>query len=141
VPGGPEITFVVSYRCPHCQSALEGRTSRPAEWVRCPKCGRASEPPASGLTPEPSPFAAPGEDVLVIGPDPHPTPMTPVATGALAASGEPGSALRVAFATGLFVTVTMLIFSFLDRSESGIAVFGASSFVFLLLLARPARTT
>ena len=140
--GGSGITFIVSYQCPHCGAALEGRTARADAWLRCPGCGRASQPPDHAVTPEDrAPRLAPGEDVLVIGPEPEPRRMTPVGVVGPAPrrSAEPGSPVRVAYAAGLFVAVVLLVFSFLDRSLTGTAAFSVAAAVFLVLLARPER--
>lgn len=141
--GGAAITFVVSYRCPHCGAALEGRTARADAWLRCPGCSRASQPPDHAVTPEATrpPAAAPAEDLLVIGPEPEPAPMTPVAFALPAPipvrPAEAASPARVALAAALFVAVVFLVFSFLDQSLTGTAVFSIAAFVFLVLLARP----
>ena len=61
----PEITFIVAYRCPRCHAALEARTSESQTWLRCPKCGRASQPPEHTVTPV-SQRPPLGDDVLII---------------------------------------------------------------------------
>ena len=64
----PEITFIVTYRCPSCHAALEARTGEAHTWLRCPECGRASLPPEHMRTiPRVRPL--PDEDILVIGPE------------------------------------------------------------------------
>jgi predicted RNA-binding Zn-ribbon protein involved in translation (DUF1610 family) len=136
----PDMTFLVSYDCPYCQSALMGRTARSDAWVRCPSCGRASEPPEHAVTLAPP---APGEDVLVIGPDPDPRPMTPVAVADYRdarPARHPVSPLRVACSAALFVSVSMLLFAVLDGSTMGTAFFGAAAVVCIALLAVPARS-
>ena len=146
-----EISYIASYPCPHCQAPLEGRAGRADSWLKCPRCGRASRPPRSAVTTRRMPDA-PGPVELVLGPDPELPSMTPVAVaapGAASASGvgsgaAPESApnvLRVVYASALFVSVTMLLFSYLDRSVLGTSLFGASAVCFLVLLALPAPPT
>jgi hypothetical protein len=138
------ITFIVSYQCPQCGAALEGKTTQPEAWLRCPSCGRASQAPDHAIAPEaPVSRQLPDEEVLVIGPAPEPTPMTPVAVAAVpssARSSEPGNPIRVAYAAALFVSVVLLVFSFLDQGMIGTSVFSVAAVIFLVLLARPDRT-
>jgi hypothetical protein len=47
---------------------------------------------------------------------------------------------RVLYASGLFVAVTMLLFSYLDGSIVGTSVFGTVAFVCLVLLVVPGRS-
>jgi hypothetical protein len=142
-----DISYIVSYRCPHCQAPLEGRAHRAGTWLRCPRCSRASLPPSSALSVAPPAPIEPGEDVLVIGPAPEPSPMTPVAvaTGRNAnptpalPGNPPASPLRVIYSASLFVSVTMLLFSYLDRSVLGSSVFSALAILFLVLLLVPSK--
>ena len=79
-------------------------------------------------------------DVLVIGPETFPTPATTApALPRARAPAEPGSPVRVAYAAALFAAVVLLVFSFLDQSLVGTAVFSIAAAVFLVLLARPER--
>jgi hypothetical protein len=91
---------------------------------------------------------------LVLGPEPDLPSMTPVAVAApvrvpagSASPSAPGTGsvsapapnvVRVVYASALFVSVTMLLFSYLDRSVLGSSLFGASAVCFLVLLALPA---
>ena len=142
-----DISYIVSYRCPHCQAPLEGRAHRAGTWLRCPRCSRASLPPSSALSVVPPVPIEPGEEVLVIGPAPEPSPMTPVsvATGRAAnptqalPGNPPASPLRVVYSASLFVSVTMLLFSYLDRSVLGSSVFSALAILFLVLLLVPSK--
>jgi hypothetical protein len=144
VAGAAELLFIVSYRCPHCQAALEARTrdGRDSSWLRCPKCGRAGLPPDEAV--ERRHFApAPGEDLLVIPDYPEPQPLTPVAVSEideLDYSGgpyaqRPPSIRRVVVGTALFIALTMLVFSFLDESRIGTSFFGAVALALLIVLA------
>jgi hypothetical protein len=89
----------------------------------------------------------PGEDVLVIGPDPDPRPMTPVgvmtpespAPHQPAPTPTPGSARRVALASGLFASVVLLVFSFLEQNTAGASTFSTLALVLLVLLALVSR--
>ena len=140
-----DIIFVVAYRCPRCQAALEGRADRAHSWLRCPKCGRASLPPEHAVRPVPVPERlAPGEDVLVIGPSPEPRPMTPVAVAPWPErprpAARPRNGWRMVYATVLFVSMTMLLFSYLDRNTLGSSVFSALALLALVLLALPSRS-
>jgi DNA-directed RNA polymerase subunit RPC12/RpoP len=76
LPDESEITFIVEYRCPRCDAALEARSSQADAWLRCPRCGCAALPPAYMKTPRPQPHGPIGPDVLVIGPV-RPDPSAP----------------------------------------------------------------
>jgi len=158
-----EISFIASYPCPHCRATLEERPGGAGSWRRCPKCGRASRPPVHAVTARRAPAPATPQDRidLVIGPEIELPAMTPVAVAAPPGPGrDPGpsptsirapaqpfdhltapapSTLRVVYASALFVSVTMLLFSFLDRSVLGTSLFGASAVLFFVILAMPAR--
>lgn len=139
---GSDITFVVSYKCPHCGVPLEGKSAQADAWLSCPSCGKASKPPDHAVTPEAARPVA-GEDVLVIGPSsgPDPAPMTGrAARRDPFPSADLGSPVRVAYAAGLFVTVALLVFAYLDQSDVGIAGFAGATAVFLVLLAWPTPT-
>lgn len=163
----PGTTAVVTYPCPGCQAALAVRADAPGGWSRCPRCGRASRPPAPAppparveeiageghdfaglppveLVPQGSWFNAPTSDTSQTAPDPaaaQASPETRALAAALARRREdaPGRDLRVLYASGLFVSVTMLLFSYLDSSVIGTSVFGASAFFCLVLLVLPGR--
>lgn len=159
-----EITFLMSYRCPHCGTALEARTGRVSPWLKCPKCQRGSQPPEHVARPRVAVSAAFEviEDVVVIGPAnaylPTSTaPMSrPVATRLSPprpadadiptdpldefAMSEPLSIRRVVLTTLLFVSVMMLLFTFLAQNSTGMQVAGASSLICLLLLIIPSRS-
>ena len=141
---------LVSYRCPGCQAALQGRGDRFDAWLRCPRCGRPGRPPA----PEPVPSEPPPPGGLADEIDTRPPvvllPVSPegvepasLATRTLAAALARRSEAprardwRVLYASGLFVAVTMLVFSYLDSSVIGTSVFGTLAFFCLVLLVLP----
>jgi hypothetical protein len=68
--------------------------------------------------------------------------MTPVAVAAPGPrrSGEAADPRRVVYAAALFVVVVLLVFSFLEQSLLGTAVFSLGAAVFLAMLARPDRS-
>jgi hypothetical protein len=86
-----------------------------------------------------------------VGPPRPISPSTPTATPAdvpVAAALSPSDERpdgpvtnywRVLYASGLFVSVTMLLFSYLDRSVVGSSVFGALAVLCLILLVLPGR--
>lgn len=139
-------SILVSYRCPGCQAALQGRgdRNRSDAWLRCPRCGRASQPPAPDLVPyEPPPGGLADETDNV-----PPVELVPLSPGgvepaslaaALARRSEapPVRDWRVLHASGLFVAVTMLVFSYLDSSVIGTSIFGVLAFLCLVLLVLP----
>jgi hypothetical protein len=140
------IMFVVSYQCPHCQSPLEGRTTRADAWLRCPHCKRASQPPDQALTPEtPGPIPADTQA------DTKPMPLAGVApaadagdepragAGAIVESAQPPSAWRVGYASALFVSMTLLVFSLLFQNVIGMSTFSVGALLFFLLLTRSPR--
>ncbi len=115
----PEIAFIVNYRCPRCQAALEARTRESYTWLRCPRCGRASLPPEPmRKAPAPQPL---GDDVLVIGDTPDLRSLAP------AAHAEPGSARRIALAVGILASLTMLMLSFVDGNNVNVTIFGSTT--------------
>jgi hypothetical protein len=159
---------LATYRCPGCQAALQGRADRPGAWLRCPRCGRASRSPVPEPAVEPKPVPVPMpereryEPPPIIWLDetsdsPPPITLTPLPRTDLAepASPKPArvahvpippSALappvhvwRVIHASVLFVSVTMLLFSYLDRSIVGVSIFGTVAFFCLVLLVFPGR--
>src|SRR5262249_30142409 len=117
-------------------------------WLRCPKCGRASRPPADAVVARrPPPAIEPWEDVLVIRPDVELPAMTPVSVarppGAATAPGPAavrGNVLRVVYATALFISVTLLLFAYLEGSVVGSSVFSALALLFFVPLALPPRS-
>ena len=153
---GAELIDLVSYRCPKCQAVLQGR---PDTWLRCPKCGRASQPTTPAPVPPQRPPEVPTPLAHGITPAPLPEPVNPArpaaapgaepaspATYVLAAAlarGEvapPGRDWRILYASGLFVAVTMLVFSTLEGSVTGTSFFGALAFLCVVLLATPGRS-
>jgi len=136
-----EITFVVSYRCPNCQAALEARSSEVQQgWLRCPKCGRASLPPS---TVRPSPaeraLATPDEDLLVIGSTAEDPGMASDAADAATHRVYPAGAVRrVVMALLILFSVSGLLGAFLRRSPLSVAFFGLTS---LILFAMVGSTT
>jgi len=150
-----EVEFLVSYTCSACLASLQAPAERPTAWLRCPVCGRGGLPPDDPLRKKP--FKAgvgPGEDLLVIGPPPEPRGMTPVASTGVGRGGSwggppaddpagrpgrPGSLLRVVSGTLLFVSLTLLLFSYLEKSVIGTSVFGTVALVSVALLILAAR--
>jgi hypothetical protein len=158
---GVESTYRVSYRCPHCQAALQGQADRPDPWLRCPRCGRASQPTRLEHVASPRPPETPAarEDGVAPAPsslpanEPSPVELVAVTHRAPASPGpRPLSAIlarrdeaaatrdwRILYGSGLFVAVTMLVFSALDRSVTGASIFSALAFFCLVLLVLPGR--
>ena len=150
---GTEIRYVVSYACPHCRATLEGRSEHAGSWLRCPGCGRASRPPAEALVVAdrtPPPPLAEGEDALVIDAPPPLRAMTPVAVnrgddrddetpGGVAEGTPTVNPWRVVLTTALFVSISMLLFAFLDRSPYGVPLFVTATVVCVVLLLIPRR--
>jgi hypothetical protein len=132
----PEITYIMTYRCPRCHAALEARTSESHTWVRCPRCGRANLPPEHTYRPprEPSPL---GDDVLVIGPSPD----FPGPSHAVASHPDPhsGSARRITLAVGILVSLTLLAMAFIDKNMINVVIFGFSTIVLFLVLGYTVR--
>jgi hypothetical protein len=121
----PEITFIVTYRCPSCQAALEARTSEAPGWLRCPKCGRASLPPDTVRMPRRDPASAsPGEDILVIGPAIEFPGMEPGA-GEATRAYPAGSVRRVVLTVGLLMSLMGFATAFFEGNFVNVAIFGA----------------
>lgn len=49
----PSVVFLTSYECPGCGAELELPAPSADSWLRCPRCGRPSEPPDFGSSPKP----------------------------------------------------------------------------------------
>jgi DNA-directed RNA polymerase subunit RPC12/RpoP len=130
-----EMTFIVEYRCPRCDAALEARSGEAFGWLRCPSCGRASLPPEHMRTPRPRtrPSEPPGDDVVIIGPDP---------TGADATDRSPfrpGSFRRIAGASALFLSLLIALLSLLEQDRIGAMVFTVIAVLCLVFSAYPIR--
>lgn len=127
----PEITFIVTYRCPRCDAALEARTRESHTWLRCPRCGRASLPPEHMRTPPPP--VALDDDVLVIGsaPDDVAAPR--------AGRRHPGGTRRISLAAGILISLTMLMISFVDGNTVNVGIFGVVTLVLFAILGYTAR--
>ena len=164
-----DITFIISYRCPRCGVALEARTGRSTPWLKCPKCKRASQPPEHVSRPPVRDIFTPSDDVLVIADNPYATmtprvesrpyvsrpevipptvarPAAPIASVSPNpvdpyAGNEPVSLRRVILTTLLFISVMMLLFSYLSQNPLGISIASASSLICLILLVVPTRSS
>jgi hypothetical protein len=120
----PEITFIVAYRCPNCQAALEARTSEAQGWLRCPKCGRASLPPDIVRMPRVDrASASPGEDILVIGPSSEFPGLEPGA-GDASRRYPAGAVRRVVLTVGLLMSLAGGITAFFEGNLANVAIFG-----------------
>ncbi|SIO44593.1 hypothetical protein SAMN05444166_4790 [Singulisphaera sp. GP187] len=132
-----EITYIVAYRCPNCQAALEARTSEAQTWLRCPKCGRANLPPELVRTPRVDPIL-PGDDVLVIGPA---TDAPGLDTGEQGGYHRtyPGAVRRVALAILLLSSVSSVATAFLTGNFMKVAIFGVITIFLLVITSLTAR--
>lgn len=135
-----EIAFVVAYRCECCGASLEAPASRATAWLKCPACGRGGLPPELAVkrAAPAAPLVA-GEELLVIGPPPEPKPMTPVGIAEHDSdwpdrAPATGNALRVACASVLFVSLTLLLFAYLEQNHLAASVCGAVAVLALAFL-------
>jgi DNA-directed RNA polymerase subunit RPC12/RpoP len=128
-----EMMFIVEYRCPRCDAALEARSSQSYGWLRCPRCGRASLPPEHMRARRPSGRIPLGDDVLIIGPE------RPGASAAARASFRPGSFRRIACASALFLSLLIALLSLLEHDETGAWVFALIALAFLAFTVYPSR--
>lgn len=129
-----DITYIVSYRCPRCQTQLEAGPRQTDSWLRCPKCGRPSLPPAFSRIIPPAPAPAEG-DVVFIGDFDRLNAIPP----ALPSSPAVTSTWRVVFLAGLLICASLLIFSLLDQDALKASIFGIGALVCLGFLAIPRR--
>jgi hypothetical protein len=138
----PEITFIVGYPCPSCHVMLEARTSDSYGWLRCPSCGRASLPPEHmRTTPRERPPMAVDDEILVIGPSNGYPAMTPVARSPYTRRRprHRRGVRRVTVASGMILSLTLLVVSVLDQNAINAMIFGIITlaiFGFLLLSPR-----
>ena len=135
-----EIAYVCEFQCRHCATPLFGRSSRFTSWMLCPKCCRASLATETRVGPTPR-FVPlpdqPADDMLVIGPGPELTKMTPVEVaefteidGVDDEERELGlvaavSVRRVVASTMLFLSLLMTVVALLNQSEAGVPLFGS----------------
>lgn len=122
----PENMLVVSYRCPRCDAALEARTSEADSWLRCPRCGRASLPPDTSLTPPPLPSSPPLSDDALLGGFPAGS-LTP-------RRSSPVSGWRVFVGLAFLSSLSMLTLQFMDGNAVNVGIFGITTLVLLVLL-------
>jgi DNA-directed RNA polymerase subunit RPC12/RpoP len=127
------MTFIVEYRCPRCDAALEARSSQSYGWLRCPRCGRASLPPEHMRAPRPSVRSPLGDDVLIIGPE------RPRGSASDRASFRPGSFRRIAGATALFLSLLIALLSLLEQDRIGALAFFFIALISLAVSVYPAR--
>ena len=126
-----EITYIVAYRCPNCQAALEARTSEASTWLRCPKCGRASLPPELVRTPRVDPIL-PGDDVLVIGAAADAPGLD--SGGSEPSRAHPGAIRRVLLAVGILGSLMMLITAFTEGDFVNVAIYGVIAIVLFAIM-------
>lgn len=129
-----EIAFIVSYRCPRCQAALEATTSRLAEWLRCPKCGRASLPP--DVLPR-RPVVQPlDEDTLIIGPEFGVDASSDSRSG----KGQHGiSVRRILLGVGILTALSGLIFGLLEQNAMRVGISGVATLLMFTALSATSR--
>lgn len=60
-----EIVFITGHSCPGCQAELDLAGTDPGSWLRCPRCGRPSLPPAEDLAR--GPIGASGHRFIEVG--------------------------------------------------------------------------
>jgi DNA-directed RNA polymerase subunit RPC12/RpoP len=128
-----EMMFIVEYRCPRCDAALEARSSQSYGWLRCPRCGRASLPPEHMRSPRPQARWPPGEDVLIIGPE------QPGRSPANRPSSRHGNFRRIAGATALFLSLLISLLSLLDQDRISATIFALIALACLAISVYPAR--
>jgi hypothetical protein len=138
----PASRFFVAYNCPHCGVAIEAEDDSWDGWRRCPACARPALPPK--LDPElrrrqeydvdrqSNGEREPGTD----GPE---DPIGSNSEGVLQiqrpASPVIGPA-RLIFKTGFFLSLALLLISYLDQRSMNTVIFGALAVIFFLLLLR-----
>lgn len=132
-----DVAYFVTYPCPHCRLELEAEHDGWQGWLRCPSCGTPSLPPEILLGHPATMRRVRGmgdvdEDVLVIGDE-----AAPEAADLL---GEPPStvvsSLRLAFVTGLVISLFILLVSFIDENQVVTGFASAFALIFFLLLLR-----
>lgn len=127
-----EITYIVAYRCPNCQAALEARTTEANTWLRCPKCGRASLPPDLVRTPRIDPIL-PGDDVLVIGTGADVPGLDSGEQGAYRRA-YPGAVRRVVLAILLLSSLSSVSMAFLKGNFVGVGIYGVVTILLVVTM-------
>ncbi|MFO0957439.1 MAG: hypothetical protein U0800_08220 [Isosphaeraceae bacterium] len=72
----PGVVFLTGYECPGCGADLELPAKRADSWLRCPRCGRPSEPPDQAQAAGPwahsrAPFEIPATEAGQVVPGPQ----------------------------------------------------------------------
>jgi len=133
---GAEIVFLSVYSCPSCGVQLEAKEGRASDWLRCPKCGRPSLPPAGGVIRnrprEPLAYrdhstGLSGAELLLL-------------TDSSGASPSAHAGLKALVLLGA-VSVTALTCLLMQRGTSEIVVVSAVTGMALLVLMRPRKTS
>ncbi len=140
-----DFVFIVNYECPGCHVGLEDRSNGLPTWYRCPRCGRASQPPehqrwdrsTSSLGSRTSPLVTSSEIEFAIAPE-APLPIRPRPMAALPrTSGVGTDNTRVILGIGSFTSLLVFIFSLLSSNTTLAILMAIAFFVCLILLIGP----
>ncbi len=130
-----------TYSCPHCRVELEAPAGGWDGWVRCPSCARVFLPPEPDRLPRSvraSAASRPNGDT-------QPGDGTTAGTALVEPAGvftsrmAHTSGARLVFTTGFVLCLFLSLIFFLDFQPGKLAIFGALTIGFFLLLLRTPR--
>jgi hypothetical protein len=130
-----------TYSCPHCWVDLEAPAGSWDGWVRCPSCTRVFLPPAPEKLPCGVRVSAASSPVDGAQPDGGSPGSTAIAepAGLLSNRLAHTSGARLVFVTGFVLCLFLSLIFFLDFQPGRLAIFGALTIGFFLLLLRTPR--
>jgi hypothetical protein len=136
-----QVEASFTYSCPHCWVDLEAPAGSWDGWVRCPSCARVFLPPAPEKLPRGvrvSAASSPVDGTLAGDGSPGSTAMAEPA-GLLSKQLVHTSGARLVFITGFVLCLFLSLIFFLDFQPGRLAIFGALTIGFFLLLLRTPR--
>ena len=136
-----QLEETVTYSCPQCKAQLEAPPGSWDGWVRCPACARAFLPPETERLPR-GVFAIAAEratDGTPPGESSTPGVAEIEPVGLVTGSHTYTSGPRLVFITGLVLCLFLSLIFFLVHEPGKLAIFGALTIGFFLLLLRTPR--
>jgi hypothetical protein len=136
-----QLVETFTYSCPHCRVELEAPAGRWDGWVRCPSCARTFLPPEQERLPRGVSAAAAASSIDGTAQSDGSTAgsFEVEATGLFTGRHASTSGARLVFLTGLVLCAFLSLIFFLVHEPGKLAIFGALSIGFFLLLLRSPR--
>jgi hypothetical protein len=136
-----QVEASFTYSCPHCWADLEAPAGSWDGWVRCPSCTRVFLPPQADRLPRGVRVAAASSPVNGDQPGDGAPGSTSVVepVGLVSNRLAHTSGARLVFVTGFVLCLFLSLIFFLDFQPGKLAIFGALTIGFFLLLLRTPR--